>query len=87
MMNPLTLAFLIKTGQAPSMDLIEQAKGLIQKAVLNPVVGQPPAPPVGPDGQPTPPGPPPPPGVGDANPDMTVMPKISDRSDVPGASN
>lgn len=61
--NPLMLAFLIKSGQAPTADLIEQAKQLIQAAV----VLTPPAPPpqLGPDGQPLPPppgGPPPPPG-------------------------
>lgn len=87
MMNPMTLAFLIKTGQAPSSDQIEQAKGLIQGAVINPVTGAPPQPPVGPDGQPTPPPGPPPPGVGDANPQMTAMPKISDRSDAPGGQS
>jgi hypothetical protein len=81
-MNPLLLAFLINSGQAPNPDQIEQAKALIQKAVVNPAIA-PPAPPVGPDGQPAPPGPPPPPGVGDANPNMTTMPKITERSDAP----
>ncbi len=36
MLNPLALAFLIKSGQAPSNDLIEQAKALIQQAVVPP---------------------------------------------------
>jgi hypothetical protein len=36
MLNPLALAFLIKSGQAPSGDLIEQAKALIQQAVTPP---------------------------------------------------
>lgn len=36
MLNPLALAFLIKSGQAPGGDLIEQAKGLIQQAVTPP---------------------------------------------------
>jgi hypothetical protein len=40
MLNPLTLAFLIKSGQAPSPELIEQAKQLIQQTVVPP---QPPA--------------------------------------------
>lgn len=37
MLNPLTLAFLIKSGQAPPPELIEQAKQLIQQAVVPPV--------------------------------------------------
>lgn len=81
-MNPLLLAFLINSGQAPNPDQIEQAKALIQKAVVNPVA-MPPTPPLGVDGQPMPPGPPAPPGVGEANPDMTTMPKITERSDAP----
>lgn len=36
MLNPLALAFLIKSGQAPHTDLIEQAKTLIQQAVVPP---------------------------------------------------
>lgn len=36
MLNPLALAFLIKSGQAPPADLIEQAKALIQQAVVPP---------------------------------------------------
>lgn len=36
LLNPLTLAFLMKSGQAPSTDLIEQAKALIQQAVTPP---------------------------------------------------
>lgn len=36
MLNPLALAFLIKSGQAPTGDLIEQAKALIQQAVVPP---------------------------------------------------
>jgi hypothetical protein len=82
MMNPLTLAFLIKSGQAPPTELIEQAKNLIQQAVLNPQTA-PPQPPAGPDGQPAPPGPPPPPGVGEANPQMSSLPKITKRSNAP----
>jgi hypothetical protein len=59
MLNPLTLAFLIKSGQAPDASLIEQAKQLIQQAVVPPAGGEPP--PQGMDGsdqggQPTPQG-------------------------------
>lgn len=97
MMNPLMLAFMMKSGQAPPAELITAAKELIQLAVTL----QPPAPPpqLGPDGQPMPPGPPGPPGppdgsappppvpppappaVGDAHPQMTIMPTVDKRSD------
>jgi hypothetical protein len=36
LLNPLTLAFLMKSGQAPDVKLIEQAKTLIQQAVVPP---------------------------------------------------
>lgn len=36
LLNPLTLAFLMKSGQAPDVKLIEQAKQLIQQAVVPP---------------------------------------------------
>lgn len=36
LLNPLSLAMMIKSGQAPSTDMIEQAKGLIQQAVVPP---------------------------------------------------
>jgi hypothetical protein len=36
MLNPLALAFLIKSGQAPPPELIEQAKQLIQQSVVPP---------------------------------------------------
>lgn len=65
MMNPLTLAFLMKSGQAPSSDLIEQAKQLINAAVTPPPNAQPAPPQVGPDGMPLPP---PPPGMTPAPP-------------------
>jgi hypothetical protein len=100
LLNPLALAFLIKSGQA-SPELLEQAKQLIQMAVTPP-----PPPQVGPDGQPLPPGqvpspgeapppgpqggppqqggpqipPPPPIPVGEANPDLHILPKINKRS-------
>jgi hypothetical protein len=63
MMNPLTLAFLMKSGQAPDSALIEQAKQLILAAVIpapNAIPTPPPAPQMGPDGEmldaPPPPG-------------------------------
>lgn len=51
MLNPLALAFMIKSGQAPPPEMIEQAKQLIQQAVTPPPGQQPQ---VGPDGQPLP---------------------------------
>lgn len=93
MMNPLVLAYILGQGQPPTPELIEQAKQLIQSAVIE----QPPQPQgqpqVGPDGQPIqgeqppegqppPPGPPPTP-IGEANPDAAVLPKITKRSDDP----
>lgn len=57
MLNPLTLAFLMKSGQAPDQELIEKAKQLIITAVLPPPNGiptPPPAPQMGPDGAPLP---------------------------------
>lgn len=44
MLNPLTLAFLIKSGQAPPPELIEQAKQLIQQSVTPPFNPTPSAP-------------------------------------------
>lgn len=91
MMNPLLLAFLIKSGQAPESELIEQAKKIIQQAVIEvqppaPPPGMPPVP-VGPDGNPLPPEgqlpQPPPPAIGDANPDLSIMPTINKRANEP----
>lgn len=65
MMNPLTLAFLMKSGQAPGSDLIEQAKQLINAAVTPPPNAVPASPQLGPDGQPLPA---PPPGMTPAPP-------------------
>lgn len=45
MLQPLTLAFLMKSGQAPEPELIEQAKQLIQLSVTPPPNAMPPAPP------------------------------------------
>lgn len=109
MLNPLALAFLIKSGQAPPAEFIEQAKQLIQQAVT-PLQGmQMPGQPVAPGGFPMlpsggapgstpggepqpvqgpPPGsplpPPPPPKVGEANPQLSSMPKITERSEPGG---
>lgn len=80
MMNPLMLAFLLKSGQAPDPKLIEQAKQLIQQAVVE----QQPTPEPGLQGAPPPGSPlpqPAPPAVGDANPDATILPTIGKRSD------
>ena len=93
MMNPLMLAFMLKSGQAPDEKFIEMAKKLIELAVTL----QPPPPPApeggmpGPGGEPpagpqTPPGagpvpPPQPPPVGEANPNMSVLPTIDKRSE------
>ncbi len=56
LLQPLTLAFLMKSGQAPTPDLIEQAKQLIQVSVTPPPNAQQAEPPTGPDGLPLPPG-------------------------------
>jgi hypothetical protein len=79
LLNPLVLAFMVKTGQAPSPELIEQAKQLIQQAVVAP----PPAPaqPAPPPGTPMPE--PTPPRIGEANPQATILPTITKRSDDP----
>ena len=55
MMNPLMLAFMLKSGQAPPPELIEQAKKLIEMAVQL----QPPPPPAPEGGMPGPGGEPP----------------------------
>lgn len=75
MMNPLLLAFMIKAGQAPDPKLIEQAKALIQGAVLNPVQQ-----PGGPGQMPPAPAPP----VGEANPEAALLPSIGKRSESTG---
>ena len=85
--NPLTLAFLINSGQAPDLKLIEQAKKLIEAAVVkaplppSPEEGMPPM-----DGEMPPEEPPmelpqpPVPGVGDANPQWGAMSRINKRT-------
>lgn len=93
MMNPLLLAFMLKTGQAPDPELVNKAKELIAAAVAP----QPPVPPQGPPpqgmppggpGQPPPPGQlpsgpmpqPPPPNIGEAMPDAALLPTIGKRA-------
>lgn len=95
-MNPLILAFLLKSGQAPPPELIEQAKQLIQQAVVPPApLQQPPAPESGellPEGAPSPIGgstplpEPAPPAIGDSHPELSILPKITKRSDDPSSS-
>jgi hypothetical protein len=75
MMNPLLLAFMLKTGQAPDQKLIEQAKALIQHAVIQPQAVP---------GQELPPNPQAPPTeTGAANPQMSALPQITQRSEDP----
>lgn len=91
--NPLTLAVLMKSGQAPDQELIEKAKALIQAAVTPPA-GTPQGMPYGPfaaalavpdSGVGAPASGPLPqpaaPAVGAANPQMGLMEKINKRSD------
>jgi len=77
MMNPLMLAFLIKSGQAPDPKLIEQAKTLIQQSVVEPI------PPDAAQGAVGPMPPTPPIKTGEDNPQATVLPSIAKRSDAP----
>lgn len=73
--NPLTLAVLMKSGQAPDAKLVEEAKKLIQSATT------PPTGPNGPDMGPAGAGPmPAPPAVGEANGDWNLMSKVNQRS-------
>jgi hypothetical protein len=96
MLNPLALAFLIKSGQAPPPELIEQAKHLIQQAVVppQPPPGQDPnmpgagpggggsiAPPVLAPPPGTPLPSPPPPAIGQAHPQWTAMPQLNKRTE------
>lgn len=71
MMNPLLLAFMIKAGQAPDPQLVEQAKQLINMSVQ---MQQPPAPPGQmPEAPPTP--------TGEANSQMGLLPAITKRAE------
>lgn len=81
MLNPLTLAFIIDSGQGPKPESIEQAKKLIQLAVMPPIDdgsgGAPPAAPMA-DGVgllPTPP----PPQVGEAESQWGALDRINQR--------
>lgn len=83
--QPLALAMLMKSGQAPTPELIEQAKSLIQLGSIPPLhspqgAGQAPPglSPGGTQGGPIPE--PPPLAVGDANPQMELMSKVNARS-------
>lgn len=86
MMNPLMLALLIQTGQAPDIELIEKAKKLIEASVMPSAPSEPAGmqPALGPDpgGPPTEnlglPGPPPP-AIGEAMPDLSAMPRVNQR--------
>jgi hypothetical protein len=75
LMNPLVLATLMRAGQAPPSDLIEQAKQLIMQAITPPE----------PEQQELPamdvPEPPPAP-IGHAEPNLQVLPTIMKRSEV-----
>ena len=68
MMNPLLLAFMLKTGQAPDPQLVEKAKELIQMSVS---MTGPQTPPAGPM-----PGAPPV-NTGEANPEASALPTIT----------
>jgi hypothetical protein len=96
LLNPLVLAFLMKSGQAPEIPLIEQAKITIAAAATPQTPGMPPGPggmpPPSPDGNtppagmapppaPVPPPSPAPPQVGEAHPQWSLTPRINTRSD------
>jgi hypothetical protein len=76
MHDPLTLGFMLQTGQAPPPELIEKAKQLIQMSVTM----TPPPPPPG-AVPPPPPGMPagPPTNIGEANPQAGLLPAITKR--------
>lgn len=81
MLNPITLAFLIKSGQAPTSEQIAQAKELINEAVTPPMMVPPQ---LGPDGQVIPSDPimtpdPAAPEVGKANPQWSALDRVNQR--------
>lgn len=78
LLNPLTLAFLMQSGQAPSADLIEQAKALIQQAVTPPAGLNMPSSPLPLGGLPMLPGttPPPQPGGPENQPPLPTAPPL-----------
>ena len=87
LMNPLVLAFLLGSGQAPSPEMIEQAKKLIETSVTPPVpppmddgTGGGMMPPAGPGGEPIGPLPqPPPPNIGEAEPQWSALNRVNQR--------
>lgn len=99
LMNPLILAMIMKSGQAPEPQLIEEAKKTIQMALLPPQTpdptqggGQPPNGPPMPGSVPLPPGGPPlpqpaPPAVGDAHPNWSAMSRINRRTSPGGGED
>lgn len=71
MMNPLLLAFMLKTGQAPEPELVEKARALIESAVTpRPAVVSPQGTPAGP-----------PTNIGEANPEAGLLPAITKRAE------
>lgn len=88
MLNPLTLAFTMKSGQAPDIKMIEDAKKLIMASVMPPLPG-PQTPGAGPQIDPVTGEPieepmpdipqPAPPGVGSAHPDWSAMNRVNSR--------
>ena len=71
MMNPLLLAFMLESGQGPKPESIDQAKALIQMAVMpTPAQGPPMGPPQGP-----------PMNIGEDNPEAGLLPAITKRAE------
>lgn len=81
MTNPLLLAFMLKSGNAPNQQMIEQAKQLIQDSVQMPSPQQPPGP-----GNPLNPPAPAPPTPGNANPQAGPLPTLSTPGTGPGGA-
>jgi hypothetical protein len=81
LLNPLALATLVKSGQAPNSEDINTAKRLLEEAAVqqNPVPDGPPSFGPGP-GLPVPTPDPMPPGPGDAYPDATALDRINKRT-------
>lgn len=91
LLNPLFLAFLVESGQAPSPEALETAKKILLASNVPPPPPAPPAPPAGPGA--VPPGEPPPGGPGgptpteDAQPDWNTLSRVEKRSqDGPGGT-
>lgn len=75
MHDPLTLGFLLETGQAPKPETIEKAKQLIQASVMMPAPQ--PTPPQAPPGMPEAP----PTNIGEAHPEAGLLPAITKRAE------